>query len=193
MRFSHGVITACASAAIVAGGLQLPQALAQSSSGAFSILQQRWTNREGFKNLFYWVSETKPNRRSNYFLILKKADRDKAIMKLDVMVPSYFDSKLKTKNIQLSYCQGGEGAMKRTICEETIPAAISLVNDGKTIQIVPETPIPPDRTIGVVFRVANPSNGGMYQFNALAQAPGKVDIAGYLGSWVIEIQPGGAR
>jgi hypothetical protein len=193
MRFSHGVITACASAAIVAGGLQLPQALAQSSSGAFSILQQRWGNREGFKNLFYWVSETKPNRRSNYFLILKKADRDKAIMKLDVMVPSYFDSELKTKNIRLSYCKGGEGFMNRTICEETIPAAISLVNDGKTIQIVPETPIPPDRTIGVVFRVANPSNGGMYQFNALAQAPGKVDIAGYLGSWVIEIQPGGAR
>ena len=83
--------------------------------------------------------------------------------------------------------------MNRTICQETIPAAISLVNDGKTIQIVPEAPIPPDRTIGVVFRVANPSNGGMYQFNALAQAPGRVDIAGYLGSWVIEIQPGGAR
>ena len=83
--------------------------------------------------------------------------------------------------------------MTRTICEETIPAAISLQNDGKTIEIVPETPIAPDRTIGVVFRVANPSNGGMYQFNALAQAPGKVDIAGYLGSWVIQIQPGGAN
>ena len=83
--------------------------------------------------------------------------------------------------------------MNRTICKETIPAAISLVNDGKTIEIVPEAPIPPDRTIGVVFRVANPSNGGMYQFNALAQAPGRIDMAGYLGSWVIEIQPGGAR
>ena len=193
MRFFNGVMAALASTAVVAGGVQLPHALAQSSSGAFSILQQRWTNREGFKNLFYWVSETKPNRRANYFLILKKTDRDKAIMKLDVMVPSYFDAKLKTNNIRLSYCKGGEGAFKRTICEETIPAAISLVNDGKTIEIVPEAPIPPDRTIGVVLRVANPSNGGMYQFNALAQAPGKVDIAGYLGSWVIEIQPGGAR
>jgi len=58
---------------------------------------------------------------------------------------------------------------------------------------VPTAPIPTDRSIGVVFKVANPSNGGMYQFNALAQAPGKVDMAGYLGSWVIEIQPGGAR
>ena len=191
MRFSKGLMAACAAGALITGGVQLPQALAQSSSGAFSILQQRWGNREGFKNLFYWVSETKPNRRSNYFLILKKTDRDKAIMKLDVMVPSYFDSKLKTKHIRLSYCTGGEGAMKRTLCEETIPAAISLVNDGKTIQIVPEAPIPPDRTIGVVFRVANPSNGGMYQFNALAQAPGRVDIAGYLGSWVIELKGGG--
>ena len=193
MHFSKGLLTALAGTALVAGAVQLPQAMAQSSSGAFSILQQRWTNREGFKNLFYWVSETKPNRRSNYFLILGKNDRDKAIMKLDVMVPNYFDAKLKTKNIRLSYCEGGTGAMNRTICKETIPAAISLVNDGKTIEIVPEAPIPPDRTIGVVFRVANPSNGGMYQFNALAQAPGRIDMAGYLGSWVIEIQPGGAN
>ena len=147
MHFSKGLITALAGTALVAGGVQVPEAMAQSSSGAFSILQQRWTNREGFKNLFYWVSETKPNRRSNYFLVLKKNDRDKAIMKLDVTVPSYYESKLKAKNIRLSYCKGGEGPMKRTLCEETIPAAISLVNDGKTIQIVPEAPIPPDRTI----------------------------------------------
>ena len=67
MHFSKGLITALAGTALVAGGVQLPQAMAQSSSGAFSILQQRWTNREGFKNLFYWVSETKPNRRSTTF------------------------------------------------------------------------------------------------------------------------------
>ena len=57
MRFFNGVITACAGAALITGGMQLPQVLAQSSSGAFSILQQRWTNREGFKNLFYWVDQ----------------------------------------------------------------------------------------------------------------------------------------
>ena len=193
MPFINRVITSFAGAALVLGGLQSPQAIAQSSSGAFSVLQQRWGNREGFRSLFYWVSETKPNRRSNYYLILNKKDRDKAIMKLDVMVPNYFDSKLKAKNIRLSYCKGGEGALKRTTCEETIPASITLANGGKTIEIVPVTPVPPDRSIGVVFRVSNPSNGGMYQFNALAQAPGKVDMAGYLGSWVIEIQPGGAN
>ena len=192
MRLFNGVIAAFAGAAVVAGSLQMPQVQAQSNSGAFSILNFRWGEKKGFKQLYYWVSETKPNRRSNYFLLLKKTDRNKAIMKLDVMVPEYFDEKLKSKNIRLSYCEAGD-AMKRTVCNETIPAVISLVNDGKTIEIVPDAPIPPDRTIGVAFRVANPSNGGMYQFNALAQAPGKVDIAGYLGSWVIEIQPGGAR
>ena len=192
MRFSHGVMAVFARVALVAGGLQLQQVQAQSNSGAFSILNQRWGNREGFKQLYYWISESAPNRRSNYFLILKKDDRNKAIMKLDVTVPEYFNSKLKAKNIRFSYCEAG-AAMRRTLCNETIPAAISLANDGKTIEIVPAEPIPPDRTIGVALRVANPSNGGMYQFNALAQAPGKVDIAGYLGSWIIQIQPGGAR
>ena len=37
--------------------------------------------------------------------------------------------------------------------------------------------------------VYNPGSG-MYQFNALAQAPGDVPMAGYLGSWVIEITDG---
>jgi hypothetical protein len=31
----------------------------------------------------------------------------------------------------------------------------------------------------------------MYQFNALAQAPGDVPVSGYLGSWVIQIDPQG--
>ena len=45
MRFSHGVMTACAGAALVAGGLQMPQVMAQSSTGGFDILNLRWKNR----------------------------------------------------------------------------------------------------------------------------------------------------
>ncbi|MFM8543741.1 MAG: DUF2808 domain-containing protein, partial [Vulcanococcus sp.] len=41
----------------------------------------------------------------------------------------------------------------------------------------------------VRIQLTNPYNPGMYQFNALAQAPGDVPISGYLGSWVIEISP----
>ena len=62
---------------------------------------------------------------------------------------------------------------KRTRCgNETIPAQISLTDEGKTIEIVPDSPVPLDRAIGVVMYVANPFNSGMYQFNALAQALG---------------------
>ena len=37
------------------------------------------------------------------------------------------------------------------------------------------------------MKIFNPSNSGMFQFNALAQAPGDVPVAGYLGSWLIDI------
>ena len=43
--------------------------------------------------------------------------------------------------------------------------------------------------IGVYMNIFNPFNIGMYQFNALAQAPGDVPMAGYLGSWLIQIDP----
>ena len=100
MRFSKGLMAALARQLGPDHGVQLPQALAQSSSGAFSIPAAALATAKASKTSFT-ASETKPNRRSNYFLILKKTDRDKAIMKLDVMVPSYFDSKLKTKTSAL--------------------------------------------------------------------------------------------
>ncbi|MFM7436939.1 MAG: DUF2808 domain-containing protein, partial [Vulcanococcus sp.] len=53
----------------------------------------------------------------------------------------------------------------------------------------PNQPVPVGRSIGVRIQLTNPYNPGMYQFNALAQAPGDVPISGYLGSWVIEISP----
>ena len=190
MRFSHGVMTACAGAALVAGGLQMPQVMAQSSTGGFDLFQQRWTNREGFKPLYYFLTRTRPNQRSTYFLLIKKKDRDRAIMKLDVTIPSYFKAKIETKNIRFAYCEAGS-VSKRTKCGETIPASISLNNDGKLIEIVPTSPVPTDRTIGVELQVRNPYGRGMYQFNALAQSPGEVTLAKYLGSWVIELKGGG--
>jgi hypothetical protein len=47
-----------------------------------------------------------------------------------------------------------------------------------------------DGTIGVYMSLFNPFNIGMYQFNALAQAPGDVPFGGYMGSWLIQIDPG---
>ena len=177
-------------AAALAGGIALtglPKVNAQNSAGTpgFSF---RWTTNKDFKNLYFFISNQERDTWSDYNLILKSKDRKAAIIKLDVTVPSYFDSTINPKEVALKYCQVGS-AMKRTRCKETIPATIELANDGKTLEIFPDSPVPPNKAIGVVFPVYNPGSG-MYQFNALAQAPGDVPMAGYLGSWVIEITDG---
>lgn len=180
-----GVATAGLLATGLAGAGLLQRAKAQSSAGTPG-LEFRWSNNKDFKKLYYFVSNTERNRWANYFLILKGKDRKAAIMKLDVTVPDYFNTDIDPKNVRLSYCNIG-GALKRTRCKETIPAEVKVTDEGNTIEIFPESPVPPDRAIGVVMYVSNPFNSGMYQFNALAQAPGDVPMAGYLGSWVVEL------
>lgn len=177
-------------AAALAGGVSmssLPKVNAQNSAGTpgFSF---RWTTNKDFKSLYFFISNQERDTWSDYSLILKGKDRKAAIIKLDVTVPSYFDSTINPKEVSLKYCEVGS-AMARTRCKETIPAKVELANDGKTLEIFPESPVPPNKAIGVVFPVYNPGSG-MYQFNALAQAPGDVPMAGYLGSWVIEITDG---
>ena len=177
-------------AAALAGGIALtglPEVKAQNSAGTPGI-SFRWNNNKDFKNLYFFVSNQERDTWSEYKLILKSKDRKAAIIKLDVTVPSYFDSTINPKELALKYCQEC-GALKSTRCYETIPATVALANDGKTLEIFPESPVPPNKAIGVVFPVYNPGSG-MYQFNALAQAPGDVPMAGYLGSWVIEITDG---
>ena len=177
-------------AAALASGVALTclnDVKAQSSAGTPGI-SFRWNNNEGFKKLYFFISNQESDTWSNYSLILKAKDRKAAILKLDVTVPQYFDTTINPKEVALKYCQVGS-ALKRTRCNETIPATVELANDGKTLEIFPESPVPPDRAIGVVFPVYNPGSG-MYQFNALAQAPGDVPMAGYLGSWVIELTDG---
>ena len=177
-------------AAALASGIALtalPSVKAQNAAGTPGI-SFRWNNNEDFKKLYFFISNQERDTWSDYKLILKGKDRKAAILKLDVTVPSYFDSPINPKEVALKYCKVG-GALSRTRCNETIPATVELANDGKTLEIFPESPVPPDKAIGVVFPVYNPGSG-MYQFNALAQAPGDVPMAGYLGSWVIEITDG---
>ena len=177
-------------AAALAGGVALTglgEVKAQSAVGTPG-LSFRWNNTKGFKKLYFMISNQERDTWSDYSLILKGKDRKAAIIKLDVTVPSYFDSAINPKEVALKYCSVGS-ALKRTRCKETIPATVELTEEGKTLEIFPESPVPPGQAIGVVFPVYNPGSG-MYQFNALAQAPGDVPMAGYLGSWVIEITDG---
>ncbi|MCP9807862.1 DUF2808 domain-containing protein [Cyanobium sp. HWJ4-Hawea] len=183
-------IGACAlgAGALPATGLApllLPAAQAQTTP---SVMEFRWDADKDYKKLYYFVSNARPLARADYYFILKPKDRKTAILKLSITIPKYFDAKIDTKQIKL--CKMSEGGMlKRTRCEKDIPATIELADKGNAIEVFPNTPVSDEGTIGVYMQIFNPFNPGMYQFNALAQAPGDIPIAGYLGSWLIQLEP----
>jgi hypothetical protein len=171
--------------AVVPAGLTGAPALAQ---GTPSLMEFRWENNRDYRKLYYFMTDTQRLKRSEYYLLLRPRDRKTAILKLSITVPDHFDSKIDPSRVKL--CEMKEGGMlARTRCEKQIPATIEISENGKAIEIFPDTPVSDQGTIGVYMNIFNPFNIGMYQFNALAQAPGDVPMSGYLGSWLIQIDP----
>mgnify|MGYP003335190165 CR=1 FL=1 len=153
-----------------------------------SLMEFRWDNTRDYRKLYYFMSSTRPLERSDYYFILRPKDRKTAILKLSIVIPKYFDAKIDPKQIKL--CKVTEGGMlARTRCVKDIPATIELADGGNAIEVFPNVPVSDEGTIGVYMQIFNPFNNGMYQFNALAQAPGDIPVAGYLGSWLIQIEP----
>ena len=161
---------------------------AAQAQGTPGLVEFRWDNSKDYRKLYFFMTETARLKRSEYYLILKPKDRKTAILKLTVGIPKSFDVDIQPKNVQLCYMKEG-GMLARTRCEKQIPAVVEVSKDGTAIEIFPDTPVPVDKTIGVYMNIFNPFNAGMYQFNAMAQAPGDVPISGYLGSWLIQIDP----
>ena len=160
---------------------------AVQAQGTPSLLEFRWENSKDYKKLYYFQSSTSPRDRAEYFLMLKPKDRKSAILKLSITVPEYFNAKIKPSRVSLCKMELG-GMLARSRCKETLPAVIEVNETQTAIEVFPETPIPTGGTYAVVMKIFNPSNSGMFQFNALAQAPGDVPVAGYLGSWLIDIE-----
>ena len=173
-----------AAAALLPGTAPLP-ARAQGTSG---LMEFRWDSTKDYRRLYYFVTDTKRLKRSEYYLILRPKDRKTALLKLSITIPQHFDAKIEASQVKL--CKMKEGGMlARTRCDKIIPATVEIAHNGKAIDIFPDTPVPDQGTIGVYINLFNPFSIGMYQFNALAQAPGDVPISGYLGSWLIQIDP----
>ncbi|MEY3963981.1 MAG: hypothetical protein RLZZ106_1236 [Cyanobacteriota bacterium] len=158
------------------------------AQGTPGLLEFRWDNSKDYRKLYFFMTDTQRLKRSEYYLILRPKDRKTAILKLSITIPKSFDAELDVTRMKL--CRMSEGGMlSRTRCLETIPATIELADNGRALEIFPDVPVPDTGTIGVYMLLFNPFNVGMYQFNALAQAPGDVPISGYLGSWLIQIDP----
>jgi hypothetical protein len=175
-------------ACLAAVSLASPATGPARAQGTPGLMEFRWDNDKNYRKLYFFITETARMKRSEYYLILRPKDRKTAILKLSVTIPSYFDSEIKAKNVKL--CQMSEGGMlSRTRCKSVIPATIEVAKNGKAIEIFPDTPVSDKGTIGVYMNIFNPFNAGMYQFNALAQAPGDIPVSGLLGSWLIQIDP----
>jgi hypothetical protein len=167
------------------GPLDAPEARAQ---GTPSLMEFRWDGTKDYRKLYFFQTDTIRRKRSDYYLMLRPKDRKTAILKLTVSIPAHFDATIDQDQVKLCVMSEG-GMLKRTRCEKTIPATIEVAANGKAIDIFPDTPVSDKETIGVYMRLFNPDNAGMYQFNALAQAPGALPVSGYLGSWLIQIDP----
>lgn len=170
--------------------LPLQTGLLQSAraEGTPGLMEFRWDNNKDFRRLYFFMTETVRLKRSEYYLILKPKDRKTAILKLAITVPSYWDGSFDAKQMKL--CEMSEGGMmKRTRCDKQIPATIEVTPNGKAIEVFPNVPVSDKKTIGLYINTFNPFNTGMYQFNALIQAPGDVPVSGYVGSWLIQIDP----
>lgn len=183
-----GLVGGVAAAGLIAAPplLDSLHPVAVKAQGTPSLLEFRWENDRDYKRLYFFQSSTVRRDRAEYYFMLRPKDRKAAILKLTITVPSYFDAKIKPSRMKLCTMKLG-GMLSRSKCQETLPAVFEVNKEQTAIEVFPETPIPVDTTVAVVMNIFNPSDSGMFQFNALAQAPGDVPVAGYLGSWSIDI------
>ena len=179
-------------AALVAGSIGTAALLPTTAPHAVraqntpALLEFRWDGGKDYRKLYYVQSSTAQRERAEYFFMLRPKDRKTAILKLSITVPSYFNARIKPKKLSLCKMKLG-GVLSRSRCEEVLPAVFEVNEKQTAIEVFPDTPIPTGGTYAVVMKIFNPNSQGMYQFNALAQAPGDVPVSGYLGSWVIDI------
>ena len=180
-----GLAAGLAASLALPGSLMTP-AQPVRAQGTPGLMEFRWDNTKDYRKLYFFQSDTTRLKLSDYYLILRPKDRKTAILKLTVSLPKTFDSKIEPDRVKL--CRMSEGGMlRRTRCDKQIPATVEVNQKAGTIEIFPETPISDKYTVGVFMRIFNPFNIGMYQFNALAQAPGDIPVSSYLGSWLIQI------
>jgi len=168
---------------LVASPLFVSPAQAEGSSNAG--FEFRWENNRDFRKLYYYTSSARSSARADYYLILGPKDRKTALIKLALSVPEHFNAQIKPENVELCRMERG-GALKKTRCLEVIPAAVEVTGNGTAVEVFPKRPVPIGGSIGLHLKIYNPDSG-MYQLNALGQAPGDIPVSGYLGSWVIEV------
>ena len=152
-------------------------------------LEFQWDGNDGYNRLKWLQSESKKNFRNKIYFFLRPRDRNTGLLKIDLVIPKTFKTKIKNKNIVLCKVKIG-GFDSRTKCLEDIPADIEIKKEEsslKRVNIYPLSPIPTSKdSYAIVLKATNPKRAGLYQFHSYGQPIGKTSTS-YLGSWTILI------
>ncbi len=152
-------------------------------------LEFQWDQDSGYRRLKWFQKENTRNFRNTIYLFLRPSDRQTDLLKINLVNPKPFKSKLKKEKI--SFCKVRIGGFEsRTKCLEEIPADIEVNSDKSylhSINIYPYSPIPSSKeSYAIVLKANNPKKSGLYQFHSFGQPKGK-SVSSYLGSWTIVI------
>ncbi|CBN58804.1 DUF2808 domain-containing protein [Kamptonema animale CS-326] len=101
-----------------------------------------------------------------------------AIAQLAISYPNYYKGEFDPKNIEVR------------VKGKAVPLQEVLWNkENNLIEIYPIEPIPAGNNVEIVLsNVKNPTNGGMYNFNARIRTPGDAPLLRYIGTWILSIQ-----
>ncbi len=166
--------------------VEMSRPVAVQAQNTPALLEFRWEDDKNYRKLYFVQTSDRRRERAEYFFMIRPKDRKTAILKLSIEIPKHFNAKIRPNKLKLCKMKKG-GMLARSRCEEVIPAVFEVSENQRVIEVFPETPIPTEDTYAVSMTIFNPSQGGMFNFNALAQAPGDVPVAGYLGTWNFSI------
>ena len=150
-------------------------------------LEFQWDNNPNYKQLKWFQKNETRRARNTIFFFLRPFDRNNELLKINMILPKKFDSKLKKEKIILCKVRIG-GFESRTKCIENIPADVVINKEENTIDIFPYSKIPRNKdSYAVVMKIFNPKKFGLYQFHSYGQPAGETPSLSYLGSWTIRI------
>ena len=157
-----------------------------SIEGAKAGLEFQWDRESGFKKLKWHQKENKRRFRNKIYFFLRPADRNNELLKINIVLPKKFQTKLTADDVSLCKVRIG-GFDTRTKCLKNIPADVVIKKETSSLDIFPYNPVPSKKdSYAIVLKVFNPTKTGLYQFHSYGQFAGKT-VSTYLGSWTIVI------
>ena len=152
-------------------------------------IEFQWDQDSNHRKLKWFQKDERRTVRNKIYFFLRPNDRKTSLLKVDLILPKTYKSKLKLENI--SFCKVEIGGFEgRTKCLEEIPADIEINNEESSFRrsiFYPYSPVPYSKeNYAIVIKASNPRRSGLYQFHSYGQPAGK-STSRYLGSWTIVI------